>query len=855
MSTIRPRACGAPVILTRPIAVAAAAFFAMPCDAARAAEFDNSFLRSTGARKVDLTRYAFGNPVEPGRYDAAVAVNGKAIGVHAIDIARRGENTRVPPTICMSRARLAKFDVDIAQLDAAALREIDAPGACPSLEEVVSGAHAHFDPGTLTLAVTIPQALTARTPRGHIDVSQWQDGVTAGYVGYTFSAYRNASRDRADLSTFTSLSAGFNAGPWHFRHNGSLSTQRHSAARYQNALTYVERDLTALRGRITLGQSNTSGELFDTYRYTGMQVENDDRMLPTSQQGYAPTVRGVAESNARVTIRQGGTVIYDHAVPPGPFAIDDLLPTGYGSALDVSVTEADGRVRRFSVAYESVPMLIRPGSTRYAVTAGRLDSRMLGARPAFFQGTVQRGVTNALTAYGGVQATGRYLSVLGGLALGTPAGALSFDVTAARTRVGGGTQIGTSTRASFSKTIETTGSSLSLATYRFSSGGYLSLVDAYQAIGAIGERDARSHARPRMRTSLLLNQALGPRWGGVFVSASSQNYWNRDATDLQFQAGYSNRYRNVSYSVTANRSRAANGAIDHQFMLSLSMPLGPQARAPQLSLNLDRGAGGGIGAQAMLSGVAGGQGQLAYNVAGNRDAGGQSAGSLNMQYRGSMASISAGYGLGNGYRNASFGLSGTAVIHAGGVALSADTGDTIAIVSAPGAAGAAINGASASRLDARGYGIVTGLSPYRANDVTLDPRNIPDDVELSLTSQRVVPRAGAIVKLHYPTVTGHPALFETTLPDGSPVPFGASASDADGRMVGIVGQRGRLYARLPQRGAGTPDTLTLSWGDGRYASCAMQARMSDGAADQPGATRAICTPPHDGAADLSLSAH
>ncbi|WP_414440537.1 fimbria/pilus outer membrane usher protein [Burkholderia sp. 22PA0106] len=864
MSPLRPRACATPVFVTRPtaFAIAIATMLAISCDAARAdgqppVEFNSSFLRAADSRKVDLARFAFGNPIAPGRYDAAVTVNGKEIGMHTIDIARRGENTRARPAICTSRAQLATFGVDTAQLDAAALRQLDAPSACLELEDLVDGAQAHFDPDTLTLAVTIPQALTVRTPHGYVDTSQWQDGVTAGYVGYTFSAYRNQTHGHADLSTFTSLSAGLNIGEWHVRHDGSLSTQPKSAARYQNALTYVERDLTTLRGRLTLGQSNTSGELFDTYRYTGVQVESDDRMLPTSQQGYAPTVRGVAKSNARVKIRQGGTLIYDRAVPPGPFVIDDLLPNGYGRALDVSVTEADGRVRRFSVAYESVPMLIRPGNTRYSVTAGRLDSRLLDAKPAFFQATVQRGVTNALTAYGGVQATARYLSVLGGVALGTPAGALSLDVTAARTRIGGNTQIGTSTRVSFSKTIESTGSSMSLATYRFSSRGYLSLVDAHQAIDSTGERGDSVYTRPKMRTSVLLNQALGPRWGSVFVSASSQNYWNRSATDLQFQAGYSNRYRNLSYSVTANRVRAVGGTADNQFMLSLSMPLGRQPRAPQLSLNLDRGVDGGIGAQAMLSGVAGKRGQLAYNVSGNRDAGGQSAGSLNAQYRGSLASVSAGYGQGSGYQNVWLGLSGTAVIHSGGVALSADTGDTIAIISAPGAAGATINGSSASRLDRRGYGIVTGLSPYRVNDVTLDPRNIPDDVELSLTSQRVVPRAGAIVELRYPTVTGQPALFEATLPDGSPVPFGASATDADadGHTVGIVGQHGQLYARLPQRSAGAADTLTLSWGNGRHASCVMTVRAPDADdSKRMGAARATCEPLHDAAA-LFIPAH
>lgn len=49
-------------------------------------------------------------------------------------------------------------------------------------------------------------------------------------------------------------------------------------------------------------------------------------MLPQSQQGYAPVVRGVADSNATVTVSQNGYTIYENHSGPGPFVIDDPFP-------------------------------------------------------------------------------------------------------------------------------------------------------------------------------------------------------------------------------------------------------------------------------------------------------------------------------------------------------------------------------------------------------------------------------------------------------------------------------------------------------------------------------------------------
>ena len=42
----------------------------------------------------------------------------------------------------------------------------------------------------------------------------------------------------------------------------------------------------------------------------GALLASDDEMLPDSQRGFAPVVRGIAKSNAEVSIEQNGYVIY-----------------------------------------------------------------------------------------------------------------------------------------------------------------------------------------------------------------------------------------------------------------------------------------------------------------------------------------------------------------------------------------------------------------------------------------------------------------------------------------------------------------------------------------------------------------
>jgi len=90
----------------------------------------------------------------------------------------------------------------------------------------------------------------------------------------------------------------------------------------------------------------------------------------------------------------------------------------------------------------------------------------------------------------------------------------------------------------------------------------------------------------------------------VFLSASSQQYWNRSGSDTFYQAGYTNSFKYGTYSITAGRTRDSDGSMENQFMVSATIPLGHSQHSPLLSTNLSS-TGGAANMQANVSGSLG----------------------------------------------------------------------------------------------------------------------------------------------------------------------------------------------------------------------------------------------------------
>ena len=122
-----------------------------------------------------------------------------------------------------------------------------------------------------------------------------------------------------------------------------------------------------------------------------------------------------------------------------------------------------------------------------------------------------------------------------------------------------------------------------------------------------------------------------------------------------------------------------------------------------------------------------------------------------------------------------------------------------------------MGGNNAMRVDSRGYAITTALSPYRMNDVILDPKGTSVNVELQESRLQVAPRAGAVVPVKFETNIGTAFLLQLSQADGRPVPFAAEVLDGTGRNVGYVGQGGQALVRLSQEES---SDLSVTWGDG-----------------------------------------
>ncbi|WP_153069419.1 fimbria/pilus outer membrane usher protein, partial [Escherichia coli] len=212
-------------------------------------------------------------------------------------------------------------------------------------------------------------------PQGEISPLVYDDGINAGFVNYAFSGshsrFSSGSGKQDSDYYFLTLNNGLNVGAWRFRNNSSLSKQTGQKEQWNPISTWAETDIASWRSRIQIGQSNTNNNVFDSFQFRGAQISSVPEMLPDSRRGYAPVVRGVANTNARVEVRQNGYTVYSTVVPPGPFALTDISPSTLSGDLAVTVIEADGSRHSFTLPYSSVPNMLRDEIWEYQVTAGK----------------------------------------------------------------------------------------------------------------------------------------------------------------------------------------------------------------------------------------------------------------------------------------------------------------------------------------------------------------------------------------------------------------------------------------------------------------------------------------------------
>ncbi len=788
-------------------------------------EFNAELLH--GGANLDISRYIQSGP-SAGIYSADVTVNGIIVGRQDVEVRPIDGQDR----ICLSPGLIELIGLDAKKVAAQrGKREqgemLPLPDAltCEDIARFLPGASLELDAGEQVLAFSIPQIYLSSNRGGWVAPDRWDHGINAATLNYSINHTRSEFAGRQSNRTSATLDAGLNVGAWRVRHNGYFSQDGSGNQSYNAGRSYAQREIRAWNAQLTLGESSTQGDLFDAVNYLGANLRTDPRMLPEVLTSYAPVVRGMAQTNARVTIRQRGKVIYETTVAPGLFEIDDLTQSSGSGDLEVEITEADGRVESFVVPYAAVPQLLRQGQQRTSLTVGELRHGDLVDAPAFVEATLRRGVGSAFTAFGGATLSEGYNAIILGGALNTRLGAFSGDVIFSDTRLpsaveGFGQRLqGQSYRLAYSRSFNTA-TSFTLAAYRYSTEGYLSLSDAARLRSSLATGDARpSLARQRSRLDLTVNQQL-PK-GSLFLNGSTADYWSENRRTTNFSLGYNGRLGRASYSVSARRSLESSllgGGTQKQSTgayLSVSVPLGRAPAAPRLSASANSGQNGGS-YRAGVSGNFGEERQGNYSMSYNQSSAGRDVG-VNVGYIAPMANVSASWSRGESSQQLGLSASGGVLLHAGGLTLSQRLGDTVGLVHVPDAAGAGVGNQRGVKTSKRGYAVVPYLNAYRMNDISVDPTGLSLDVELKAGSASAVPTAGAVVKAVIPTASGRSALIEALDHEGRPLPFGLDVYDESGQVVGVVGQGSRLWVR----GISDKGTLWVRRGSEAASHCAI----------------------------------
>ncbi|NWA62462.1 fimbrial biogenesis outer membrane usher protein [Pantoea sp. B9002] len=797
--------------------------------------------RNSVAKIADLSHFEAGGQA-PGEYKVALYLNNQFIDERDVNFQSSTNNMLLPQ---LTRHQYEQIGLRVDALEG--LKELP-DDAIVNLQEYIPSASADLRFSEMRLDLSVPQMLVKRRARGYVDPSSWDQGLTAALLNYNVTG--NQTRSLSDhsqgtnSSLYTNLRGGLNMGSWRLRSYATYQ-QRNDARQGSNSnfdviSTYLQRDIHVIKGQLTLGDSATPADVFDSVQFQGGQLVSDDSMLPDSLRGFAPVIRGVSESGAEVTIRQNGSVIYQSYVPPGPFEINDLYPASLSGDLVVTVKENDGSERTFSQPYSSIAIMQREGQLKYAMTIGKLRNSggaITTGAAKFVQGTLIYGLPNAITVYGGMQLAKEYLSASAGIGLGIGRlGAVSADITqSSATLPNGEKSQGQSYRLRYSRSIVETGTSVSLAAYRYSTEGYYTLQDAMTNPSDALNGALNRNYRPRGEFQVMLNQSLGDA-GSMYVSGSQRDYWNKAGNLRTYTLGYNTNVFGVSYGLNLSQSQDSDsGKEDRRLALTASVPLsrwlaGDSRNSMQLNYGMAHAKGQGTTQQAGLSGNAL-DNQLNYNVSqtlGNDN----NTSNLSASYRGNSGTVSAGYNRSQAQEQINYGLRGGIVAHPYGVTLSQEMSDTVALVRAPGAANIKVNNQTGLSTDWRGYAVMPYMTPYRRTDISLDPQGLGTNVALDQTSTSVTPTRGAVVLADFKTQRGHQVMMTLRKANGDYVPFGATAKlllkEGEQNNGSIVGDEGLLYI------SGMPDSgsLDVQWGRGADASCQVRFNLKSASENQ-----------------------
>lgn len=328
--------------------------------------FDPDFLELPNKGSIDLSQFDNDEQLA-GIYYVDIYVNTNLIGTKKVKFDKKDNGELIP---CLSIKDLDSFGIKTKEYQ----EQLKSNDQCVDLS-IIPNSKSEFDFNSQRLYLSIPQIALDNKPRGFVNLDNVDNGIAALLLNYSYSGSKNYDRKNNGsniTSNYLNLRPGINLGPWRLRNYTTWSNSSDSSSQWDTVYTYLSRSINQIKSQLILGDGVSPSSVFDSVPFRGIQLATDDDMHPESLRGYAPVVRGIARSNAQITIRQNGYTIYQTEVAAGPFEIDDLYPTGSSGDLYVTIKESNGSEQHQIIPFASLPVLQREGYLSYSITGGNI---------------------------------------------------------------------------------------------------------------------------------------------------------------------------------------------------------------------------------------------------------------------------------------------------------------------------------------------------------------------------------------------------------------------------------------------------------------------------------------------------
>lgn len=628
-----------------------------------------------------------------------------------------------------------------------------------------------FDPASQSLAIAfLPDqfgatALNAREPQ----VQGTPAAAGGAFLNYQLSVDRSAAG--AGYSLFAEAAASVAGGVALSSHG--LFDRPGLGREMRRLESSFTRDDLARMARLRLGDAVTrpATGLGRPVRFAGLQWGTNFLTRPDLVTVPVATLSGQAALPSTLDLYVDNVLQARRAVPPGPFSITSApLVTGEGEVL-LKLTDLAGQEQVISQRIYASTMLLAPGLHDYSVEAGALRKNFGfaddGYEDGFVSGSWRHGLSPRLTVeMGGSLLQGGRSGLLGGLAAALPGiGIVSMAAGLSRSEAGNGTQLALGLERRNRDT------SLSLRTQYAS--------EDYRQLGVLGTQTLRR----------LDSAFFGYRIGQIGRLGLSYVRQQRPGTDpvavstLSFSTRQTD-WGSLVLSLSQSRASSTEQAISLFWVKSLG-------RATSLSAShAQRSNGTGQDVLQLHKTMAPGEG-WGYRLQAARHAPNQ-------------ASVFGQNGMGNARLDlAEFnGDTSVRATMGGGIAwldgqwfASRRIDSSYGLVSLPGFSNVRVyvDNQLAGRTNADGYALLPRLTPYMKNQVSVEPFDLPLDVQADAFKMQPVPSWRSGVRIDFPIRALAAATLDLMLENGTPVPLGALVRREEGDDSVVVGHDGLLY--------------------------------------------------------------